>query len=154
MLELSILLAASLAATAPTPAATLTGIDGVVLVSHGEAFVTVTGDQSLASGDRVLVMEGATATLANADGCVVVLQPGTMVEISPVTDCATVLASATRIGPLLAQAESGEDDDAVETEKAATGATSTGLIIGAGVVLAAVAIGGGGGGDDDQPTSP
>ena len=91
---------------------------------------------------------------ANADGCVVVLQPGTMVEISPVTDCATVLASATRIGPLLAQAESGEDEDAVETEKAATGATSTGLIIGAGVVLAAVAIGGGGGGDDDQPTSP
>ena len=30
MFDLSILLAASLAATAPTPAATLTGIDGVV----------------------------------------------------------------------------------------------------------------------------
>ena len=46
-------------------------------------------------------------------------------------------------------AEEAEDTDAAKR------APSTGLIMGAGVVVAAVALGGGGGGsDDNQPASP
>ncbi len=97
---------------AAQPAATLVSAKGSVLVNQGKQFVTVQKGQLLAVGDRVLVMEGGTASLKFTDGCVQVLPAGTLATVQ--TTCNA--GSLARVAPLSAQAVGEErdcDDDGI-----------------------------------------
>lgn len=117
MLRLTAALAATLLAGstfAADPVATLTTQEGTVLVNQGEEFTTAAEGQALQAGDRVMLMEGASATLTFADGCALPLEAGSLLEVPAVSTCAGTVASVQKIGPTYAQAVGSgakEDDD-------------------------------------------
>lgn len=84
--------------------ASLLGIEGTVLVNTGERFVNTRQDTVLATGDRVLLMNEASAQLLFADGCDVPLQAESMVTIGEVSPCAGEALEVNRVGPMTAQA--------------------------------------------------
>jgi hypothetical protein len=88
----------------PAPVASLSTQEGTVLVNTGDAFVTATESQALNAGDRVMVMEGGTATVVFADGCVLALESGSIVDVPASSTCAGSVASVQQIGPSYAQA--------------------------------------------------
>ena len=107
--------AALLASTAlaSEPVATLGVQEGTVLVNQGEEFTTAAENQALQAGDRVMLMEGASAVLTFADGCALPLAAGSLVEVPAQSTCAGAVAKVQRIGPTYAQAvgSSAKDDD-------------------------------------------
>ena len=105
------------------------GVDsGSVLVSSGGEFIQAAPGQILAPGHRVLVSEGAAATLTYANGCQKALASAGVYIVND--DCD--LASTT------------------------PGSSNAGVIAGVpgGVALIAAAPGGGGGSARGQPTPP
>lgn len=154
------------ASDSPVPAATLSGIDGTVLVNQGEYFVNARTDTALDAGDRVLLMSGARARLGWADGCVVDLDPEAMVSIAAISPCAGGTAAVTALGPMTAQAvgDTGVSDDDETVAPVADGTTAssvrdsdpdsyTWLIVG-GVGVGLVLAASGGGGSSSTPPSP
>lgn len=107
MIRLATAIAATLLATsalASEPVATLSAQEGTVLVNQGEEFATAAEGQALQAGDRVMLMEGASATLTFADGCVLPLEAGSLLEVPAVSTCAGAVANVQKIGPTYAQA--------------------------------------------------
>lgn len=94
----------SFSALAADGTATLTSQEGSVLVNQGEQFITADDAQSLNVGDRVMVMEGGAAEITFADGCVLPLASGSMVEVPEASSCAGSVVQVERIGPSYAQA--------------------------------------------------
>ncbi|WP_290885939.1 hypothetical protein [Arenimonas sp.] len=140
----SVLCALSAApAFAADATATLSAQEGTVLVNQGDDFTTANEAQALSAGDRVLVMEGGRAELTFADGCVLPLAAGSLLDVPAVSPCAGGVAGVQRVGPSFAEAGEGE-------EKARKGAN--GYVIGAMAVVGAALLLGGGGGD--RPASP
>lgn len=140
---------APLAAFAQDPATeTVIGLtveNGSVLVSTGGEFVQAAPGQVLQPGQRVLVAEGASASLDYSGGCQTPLaQPGVY----------TVSASCSPTGTN--PAESGT------STASGTGAGTGGAAVGTGTVVAGVvggvaviaAVAGGGGSDDPPPPPP
>lgn len=120
--------AAPLWASAP---ATLSGIDGTALVNQGEEFVTATEAQALQPGDQVMVMEGGSARISFADGCVLPVAGGSMVVVPAVSTCAGGVASTSRVGAQYAQAVGDADDTSNLTQALVIGGT----ILAIGVIL-------------------
>ncbi len=79
---------------------TLTGQKGTVMVNSGKQFVSAKAGQSLKQGDRVMVMEGGTATITYANGCIANVKSGSMVDINT----AKCGKSARKVGPMYAEA--------------------------------------------------
>lgn len=107
MIRLATAIAATLLATsalASEPVATLSAQEGTVLVNQGEEFATAAEGQALQAGDRVMLMEGASATLTFTDGCALPLEAGSLVEVPAVSTCAGAVANVQKIGPTYAQA--------------------------------------------------
>lgn len=106
MIRLSMLAAALLAgsAFAAEPVATLSAQEGTVLVNQGEEFITAAEGQALQAGDRVMLMEGASATLTFTDGCALPLAAGSLLEVPATSTCAGAVANVQKIGPTYAQA--------------------------------------------------
>jgi hypothetical protein len=107
MIRLTTAIAATLLATsalAAEPVATLSAQEGTVLVNQGEEFATAAEGQALQAGDRVMLMEGASATLTFTDGCALPLEAGSLLEVPAVSTCAGAVASVQKIGPTYAQA--------------------------------------------------
>lgn len=107
MIRLAAAIAATLLATsalASEPVATLSAQEGTVLVNQGEEFATAAEGQALQAGDRVMLMEGASATLTFTDGCALPLEAGSLVEVPAVSTCAGAVANVQKIGPTYAQA--------------------------------------------------
>lgn len=98
---------ASSAGFAAQPAATLASAQGSVLVNQGKQFVSAQSGQLLAVGDRVMVMEGASASLRFADGCVLPLASGSLAVVQSTCNAADVA----RVSPVSAQAVGGEERD-------------------------------------------
>ncbi|HEX4854370.1 hypothetical protein [Arenimonas sp.] len=146
MLRTTLVLCALSAAPvfAADAAATLSAQEGTVLVNQGDDFTTATEAQALAAGDRVLVMEGSRAELTFADGCLLPLAAGSLLDVPAVSPCAGGVAGVQRIGPSFAEAEEGE-----KPVRKGTNAYVIGTVA---VVGAALLLGGGGG--DDKPASP
>ena len=66
MVRISAFIAASLlagSAFAADSVASLSSQEGTVLVNQGEEFITAADNQSLKAGDRVMLMEGASAEI-------------------------------------------------------------------------------------------
>ena len=107
MIRIATAIAATLLATsalAAEPVATLSAQEGTVLVNQGEEFATAAEGQALQAGDRVMLMEGASATLTFADGCTLPLASGSLLEVPAVSTCAGAVANVQKIGPTYAQA--------------------------------------------------
>ena len=145
-LTAALLFAASPVA-ASEPVATLSQAEGTVLVNQGEQFVTASEGQALKAGDRVMLMEGARASLVFADGCVLPLAEGSLVDVPAVSTCAGGLAQVQALGPALAEAEQGEEESKPFLQTPAGIAVVTTAV----VVVAAAA---GGSGSDNPPASP
>ena len=109
-LFLTALLSASIA-YAGDPSITLSGQDGTVLVNSGKQFISAHAGQTLAPGDRILVMKGGKATLSYPNGCVSTVNPGSLVDVS--AHCAQNVAQTRKIGPMYAQAVGDTSDHAV-----------------------------------------
>jgi len=125
MIKLSTLVAATLlagSAFAADSVATLSAQEGTVLVNQGEEFVTATDAQALAAGDRVMVMEGASATITYADGCALPLIAGTLVELPAQSPCTGAVVSMQQVGPTVAQAP-GDDNKRYTVADKTTGVT-------------------------------
>lgn len=84
---------------------TISGQKGTVMVNSGKQFVSAKKNQHLKQGDRIMVMEGGTATVTYANGCVATVQSGSMVDVN----AATCGASPKKVGPMYAQAM-GDDE--------------------------------------------
>ena len=107
MIRISAFIAASLlagSAFAADSVGTLSSQEGTVLVNQGEEFTTADADQALKAGDRVMLMEGATAEITFADGCALPLEAGSLVDIPAVSPCAGGVAKVQQMGPTYAQA--------------------------------------------------
>lgn len=120
MIKLSTLVAATLlagSAFAADSVATLSAQEGTVLVNQGEEFVTATDAQALAAGDRVMVMEGASATVTYADGCALPLIAGTLVELPAQSPCNGAVVSVQQVGPTMAQAPGDDNKRYTATHK-------------------------------------
>lgn len=117
MIRIATTIAATLLATsalASEPVATISAQEGTVLVNQGEEFATAAEGQALQAGDRVMLMEGAVATLTFADGCALPLEAGSLVEVPAVSTCAGAVVNVQKIGPAYAQAvgsRARDDDD-------------------------------------------
>lgn len=82
----------------------LNGLEGTVLVSQKDKFVTAEEGQALQAGDRVLVMEGAQATVGFVDGCEWPVEPGSHLVVPATSTCAGAVAKVDRAMAPLAQA--------------------------------------------------
>jgi hypothetical protein len=91
-------------AAANEPVATVTHIDGIALVSQGSDYVTATAGMSLREGDRLMAMEGGSATITYKDGCVHNLADNTIATVGSVESCATGALASSQVGPYVAQA--------------------------------------------------
>lgn len=98
------LMSAPAFAEAPAPVAALSAQQGTVLVNTGDAFITAGQNQALKVGDRVMVMEGSSATVIFNDGCELSLAAGSIVEVPAISTCAGGIANVQQIGPGNAQA--------------------------------------------------
>ena len=67
--------------------ATVTAIDGVVLVSADGRFATATVGTALVRGSRILTMEGASTTVTYSDGCRLQLGGNTMAVLRDADEC-------------------------------------------------------------------
>lgn len=103
-------------AFAGDPVGSLSTQEGTVLVNQGEEFVTASEAQALNPGDRVMVMEGGSAAVTFADGCVMPLEAGSMVVVPAQSTCAGGVASTQQVGASYAQAV-GDDDTETDGEK-------------------------------------
>ena len=145
LLSAALAVAAS-AASAADPVATLSHLNGVVLLSQGGDYVTATAGAPLHAGDRLMAMEGANATLRFADGCTHTLGGNAIVTVGPADSCTRgeLADNQSQVGPYLAAAPAG-------------GAATAGLIA-AGVVGTVVLLGVTDvfelGSDDREPPSP
>lgn len=106
MIRNALILAALIAlpASAAGSAATLSAQKGTVLVNQGDEFITAVVAQALQAGDRVMVMEGASAEITFADGCVLLLGSGSLMDVPEISTCAGAVANIQNIGPSYAQA--------------------------------------------------
>ncbi len=106
---------AAFGAAAPASSASGPTLDvskGTVLVSNGAQFVTAKPGQVLKAGDRVMVMQGAHATVNYGNGHTSALTPGTLADVgatNATTFAGRGLASQQKIGAMYAQAV-GETD--------------------------------------------
>ena len=89
MVRFTAVAAALLLACAPVSAATLSGIEGRVMVSHGGAYVPVAQTTELKPGDSVIANPGGGALLAYPDGCTVQVKPGEVVTVGEASTCLT-----------------------------------------------------------------
>ena len=84
--------------------AVLTSIDGVALVSQGGSYVTAQAQAPLATGDRVMVMEGGSAVITYADGCAYTLNDATVLTIGTQSPCDAGQTASKEMGKRYAQA--------------------------------------------------
>jgi hypothetical protein len=79
--------------------ATVTSASGGVMVNQGDAFRPAQVGQVLNTGDRVMVPAGASSSLSFDDGCVLQVQPDTLITIPANSTCAGGDAMAQRVTP-------------------------------------------------------
>ena len=68
-------------------AATLTGVQGSVMVNPGSGYYPTVGPTNLKPGDVVMLNPGGTAQLTYPDGCIVPLQAGTVITVGATSPC-------------------------------------------------------------------
>lgn len=83
----------------PSWAATVTGLQGQVLLNGGDGFRAVQGTVQAGAGARIVVNQGGQAQVQYDDGCTVPVQPGQVYTIAAASPCATAQQNNTGTGP-------------------------------------------------------
>lgn len=109
-------------ALAGSSVGTLAQTEGTVLVNQGKQFITAQPNQALTAGDRIMVMEGSTASIKFADGCVRVISSGSLAMLSAGASCnaginVTEIASKSAQAVGEAKQERDCDDDGIPDSK-------------------------------------
>lgn len=89
-------------------AGTLKEMRGRVLVNTGDRYHEAQGGMLLKLGDRILTLEGASATVVQDDGCVTPLAENMAFMLQTPSVCQGGVNSLRRVGPYYAQAIGGE----------------------------------------------
>ncbi len=121
---------------APAHAATVTDLQGEVLVNTGVGFKKIEGPLELVPGDQIMVGALGSAQVKFADGCSVPVQPGQIVQVGPESPC-------------IAQKEPAAETGGVGANTMIIG----GVVVAAGAGLA-IGLSGGGSDKKDRPASP
>jgi hypothetical protein len=108
-MKLTVILEAtvSLAVSSVAQAALLQGVQGGVWVNRGDGYVTVRGATELKPGDMIMANANGGARLVYQDGCIVDVQPGSVVAVGPESPCATGAISMVVGGLAIAAAAAG-----------------------------------------------
>jgi hypothetical protein len=106
-------------------AASLSGVQGEVLVNAGQGLKPVTGAANLKAGDIVIAQKGS-AKLIYPDGCTINIDPGASATISEKSPCAA--QASTQTGQVAAAAP------------AAAGLSTTALVVGGLAIAGGVAL--------------
>ena len=91
----ALLVAGSALAQTTTTATTATATTGAIIepvqgdlsLNHGQGFQKIDGRVQANVGDAVMVGPGGSANLVYPDGCQVTVQPGSVVNIAPLSPC-------------------------------------------------------------------
>ncbi|MBV2194668.1 MAG: hypothetical protein KUL81_15150 [Azonexus sp.] len=67
--------------------ATLSNVNGKVLVNKGNGYVSAKSGTSLGEGDRVISLNGATASVVYEDGCVTQMPENSLLAFDKFTAC-------------------------------------------------------------------
>ena len=89
-------------------AGTLKKMHGEVMVNSGNGYHGAQGRMLLKLGDRILTLEGASATVVQDDGCVTQLAENMAFMLQTPSVCQGGVNSLRRVGPYYAQAIGGE----------------------------------------------
>lgn len=109
----------------------LAGLQGAMLVDHGDGFVRADSSTILRGGDRVTAARGGLVRIAYRDGCTVTVNSRSMATIDSVSPCAGGGA------PRVVKAAYATEGD---TGGGVMGLDTTGMIIGGIAVAGLVAI--------------
>ena len=90
-------------------AGTLKEMRGRVLVNTGDCYHEAQGGMLLKLGDRILTLQGASATVVQDDGCVTPLAENMAFMLQTPSVCEGGVDSARGVGPYLAQAIGAEE---------------------------------------------
>jgi len=84
----------SVAGASQNPLATIERIDGTAMVSEGARYVEAREGTQLRLSDRLLVLEGSSATIHFADGCERTMSDSTLLTIGSMSPCADEAAAS------------------------------------------------------------
>lgn len=70
-------------------AATVTGVQGQILLNTGDGFRLVQGSVQVGPGARIVANQGGEGSIQYDDGCSVPLTPGQLYTIAAASPCAT-----------------------------------------------------------------
>jgi len=74
-------------ATYAMPIGSVTRLQGVVMVNQGEKYTTAYEGTGLSPGDRVMTLDGGTATLTFDDGCVYTIESNRIFKLTSTSPC-------------------------------------------------------------------
>lgn len=94
-IALSVVCAMPLAIALPTVslAASVDGVEGVVLVNRGKGFVPAIAPLDLKAGDKIMAKPGGSALLVYGPTCVVPIRAGTVVAVAAASPCPPTTAA-------------------------------------------------------------
>jgi hypothetical protein len=79
--------------------ATMGGILGDVKINQGTQFVEAQAGQAVNAGDRIMAMEGSSASITYSDGCVLQISGGSLVTVPATSTCKGGVAQSQQIAP-------------------------------------------------------
>lgn len=79
--------------------ATMGGISGDVKINQGSQFVQAQPGQAVNAGDRIMVMEGGSASITFSDGCQLDISGGVLVTVPATSTCKGGVAQTQQIAP-------------------------------------------------------
>jgi hypothetical protein len=125
---------------AAEPIATFSRIDGFAVVSQGAQYIKAHEGMPLSEGDRLMMLEGGTATIVFKDGCQYQIADDELLSIGATSTCASKGAGSLKIDPTTAISQNAPDSQHLQL------AAAPGAAVGAGAVLtgassAAIALG-------------
>jgi hypothetical protein len=99
---------------APSWAATIEPGQGDLSINQGQGFKSVNSPAAANVGDSVMVGPGGSATVVYDDGCRVLVQPGAVATIAPLSPCASgSYAADMGVPPPVAPQPVAEGNDAL-----------------------------------------
>ena len=79
--------------------ATMGGTAGDVKINQGIEFVQAEPGQAVNAGDRILVMEGGSASITYSDGCVLQISGGSLITVPASSTCKGAQLHRQQIAP-------------------------------------------------------
>lgn len=118
--------------------ATLTQVDGKVMVNKGKGFVTAKAGMGLAENDRLITLDASSAAVVFADGCVNNVKANSVLAVSKTAGCKAQAANVNSSMPIRYAQITTNDASLIGTTATVGGVTGTWLLVGGVITLVAV----------------